>query len=193
MPIDKMKSWKNVWLTLLRSLTPPACSGFVSPSHRGPKICIHSNAKNSNKCSHVIHAMCFNPMVMFSLVTIQTTELKLHALTLIGLLTLFGPNAWLRLRLRYCRHVRQLPQDVCWLKHVDTVERNCKVKHHWVSTTWHANEWNEPQQTYGLPGSQTHLCLKHFQQMPLSHFGLMLEHVWKAPGLRPHSKIPGVL
>ena len=57
--------------------------------------------------------MCFNPMVMFSLVTIQTTELKLHALTLIGLLTLFGPNAWLRLRLRYCRHVRQLPQDVC--------------------------------------------------------------------------------
>ena len=38
-----------------------------------------------------------------------------------------------------------------------------------------------------------YLCWKHFQQMPMSHLGLMPWQVWNAPGLLPHSKACGVL
>ena len=38
-----------------------------------------------------------------------------------------------------------------------------------------------------------HLCLKHLQHMPVSHLGFTPEHVCRAPGFLPHSKMFGVL
>lgn len=38
-----------------------------------------------------------------------------------------------------------------------------------------------------------YLCLKHLQQIAVSHLGLTFSHVWNAPGLLPHSNTFGVL